>query len=321
MSQPPPFGSPDEQPDDDDQHRAPGPGPWGHPAPAMPHGDWRFYPGDPLVSADFRGWWQRGFAVVRKGWRPLALVQLIIAVPALALLVPGHLFADLASRDLTNQTTADAPPEFAQFFAASGISLLATLLATLIYSIGSLATVRLVVTIATGADARAGRALRSVLPRIPALIGWSLLSGLIVFGALLACVLPVLYVGAVFVLLPAVVLFERSNVVSRCFSLFHHDLGAAVARIATVAGLGLGIVLPFAALSTVITAIARGSSFLDPRAGTSTGAVVAGSITTTVSGGVGTLICGIILTPLIVATYADLRARREPFTTAYLQAG
>jgi glutathione S-transferase len=136
----------------------------------MPYGDPRFYPADPLVSADFAGWWQRGFAVVRRGWRQLALVQLIAAVPALALLVPSQLAVDLATRD-TAGAAAEGRLELGGFLAASGLSILTLLAAGLIYSIGTLASVRVVVTVATGGEARVGRALRSVLPRVPALTG------------------------------------------------------------------------------------------------------------------------------------------------------
>jgi len=317
MSQTPDFGPIGEGP------QPPLP-PWtGHPyypGFAMPYGDPRFNPADPLVSGDYAGWWRRGFAVVRRGWRVLALVQVCIAIPALALLIPVQLYADLASRDLAANSAQGDLAGFDKFLAAAGVSMLALVVVGLISSIGTLTSARLVVSVAIGGEAHVGRAVRSVLPRVPALIGWSLLAGLICVGALLACFLPVLYVGAVFVLLVPVVLFERGGGISRCFSLFHTDLGAAVARTATIFGLGVGISIFFGTLSTVVTAVVRGTAFPDPMAVASTGAVVADSVAATVLSVLGSLISGVVLTPLIVATYADLRARREPFTTAYLAA-
>jgi len=317
MSQTPDFGPFDEEP------QPPLP-PWTglpyYPGFAMPYGDPRFDPADPLVSGDYAGWWRRSFAVVRRGWRALALVQICIAFPALALLIPAQIYIDMASRDLTASSARGDLEGFDKFLAAAGVSVLAFVVVSLISSVGALTSARLVVTVATGGEARAGRALRSILPRVPALIGWSLLASLICVAAVLACFLPVLYVGAVFVLLVPVVLFERGGGISRCFSLFHTDLGAAVARIATIVGLGIGVSIFFGTLSTVVTAVVRGTAFPDPMVAASTSAVVADSVAGTVLTVLGSLITGVVLPPLIVATYADLRARREPFTTAYLAA-
>ncbi|GLW35514.1 hypothetical protein Areg01_84490 [Actinoplanes regularis] len=283
----------------------------------MPPADPRFDPADPLISADFAGWWRRGFAIVRRGWRVLALMQLCAIVPGLVLMIPSQLLADLAARD-----ERDGGDSFGtgETVAATGALLVASVLMWLIYSVAALATARLVVTIATGAQVSFGQAVRAALPRVPALIGWTLLSGLILLVAVLACILPVIYVGAVFVVLPVVVLFERGNVIARCFKLFNHDLGAAVSRVGAIAGLGIGIGLAFVCVSCTWSGILWGSTFLDTSAVTSTGAVIANSLVGTVLNAVASLICGIVLTPLTVATYADLRARLEPFTTAHLPA-
>ncbi|GAB1692028.1 hypothetical protein [Krasilnikovia sp. M28-CT-15] len=187
--------------------------------------------------------------------------------------------------------------------------------AYLITSVGALVTARLVVTVATGGEARLGSTIRSVLPRVPALIGWSLVAGLISVGALLACFVPILYVGAVFVLLPAVVLFEPGGGVARCFRLFQTDLGVAVGRIVTVALLTMGLAVPAGVLSAVV-----GMLLGAPSSGTSTGALIAGSVISTVLSQLASLVAGMVVTPLIVATYADLRARTEPFSTAMLVA-
>jgi hypothetical protein len=310
--------------DDPDQQPPPAVAPPGPPYPgyypgfAWPPADPRFDPADPLVSADFASWWRRSFAIVRRGWRPLALVQVVTAVPALALLIPAQLYVDLASRDLAAQAAGESMAGLGGFLAASGVSVLAILVASLVYAFGTLAGVRLVVDVALGREARAGRAMRHVLRRLPALIGWSLLGALLAVVAVLACFVPVLYVGAVLTLLPVVVLFEPGGGISRCFQLFNTDLGAAVGRVATIAALGLGTSVVFTVLSVVVPVITQGSAFPDPAAAVSTAAIVANSVTGTLLSGVATIISGVLLTPLIVATYADLRARREPFITAYL---
>ncbi|MEU7907700.1 hypothetical protein [Actinoplanes sp. NPDC049118] len=320
MSQSPPAGPFGAQPDDQPAWPQAGPPaamafyPGSQPAYGAPP----FDPSDPLVSADYAGWWRRGFAVVRRGWRPLALVQAVTAIPALALLIPIGLYEQLAAARSADDPFADTF-EFGRFLTVIGTAGLAAGLAGLIYAIGTLVSARLVVTIATGGEVRVGRAVRAVLPRVPALIGWSLLAGLIAVAAVFACILPAFYVGAVFVLLPVVVLFEPGNAISRCFRLFNHDFGASVGRIATIVGLSVGGTLLFGAASVVVTMLATGSAFVDPTTA-DTGAIVASSLLDTVFEGVATLIVGVVVTPLTVAAYADLRARLEPFTTAYLAA-
>src|SRR5690349_19301995 len=44
-----------------------------------------FDPADPLISNDYNGWWRRSFGLVKAAWRPMAIIQAIIAVPTLAL--------------------------------------------------------------------------------------------------------------------------------------------------------------------------------------------------------------------------------------------
>nr|BFE73938.1 hypothetical protein GCM10020092_072390 [Actinoplanes digitatis] len=227
-------------------------------------------------------------------------------------MIPAQIFFNLATRD-----AAAGHDSSVIAVVAYG---LAGILVALIYAIASFAAVRLVVTIATGAEARAGQAVRAVLPRLPALIGWSLLAGLIVVAGLCACVVPGVYFGAVFIMLPAVVLFERGEPLTRCFRRFNHSFGAAVARTATIIGLLIGISMVFALLSGLVTLLALGSVFADPAVFASTGAVVTDAVLGSILEMTASLISGVVLTPLIVATYADLRARWEPFTTAYLPA-
>ena len=130
--------------------------------------------------------------------------------------------------------------------------------------------------------------------------------------------LPVIYVGAVFTILPAVIAFERGNAISRCFSLFHADLGSSVGRVATVAGLNLVGSLILGVLTFVITLAALGSAGLDATADVSSGATATVGTLTAVLNGLYYFISGILLPPLLVTAYADMRARHEPFASASL---
>ena len=296
-----------------------GPSQWQY-GPGQPPGGLGFDPADPLVSPDYAGWWQRGTAVTRAGWRPLARLQLIIVVPTMMLLIPAQIFTQLEQRAVSREAASGATPQVGPLLAVVGILLLTLVPVLLIYVIGTMASARMVVTVATGGPARIGPAVRSVLPRVPALIGWYLVAGLLSVAAFCACVLPLFYVLAVLLILPAVVAFERGGDIARCFRLFHADLGAAAGRVATIAALGLGLSLVVGALSTIVTLVTLGSAFPDPAAAAATGAVVADSVLGSLLTGLASVISGVILTPLMVATYADLRARHEPFSTAQLVA-
>jgi hypothetical protein len=300
-------------------------GPPGYPGypsyPAQPM-QVQFDPTDPLVSNDYNGWFQRAVAIIKAGWKPLARLQAIILAPLLLLLIPMNIVAGLQQRsfneDLLRSTEADPFSAFnvTSLLAASGIVIVVSILSAIWVGAGTLATARMVVTIATGGHPSAGAALRSIVGRIPAYLGWGLLAGLITLVALLVCILPVFYVAAVFAVLSPVVLFERGNPISRCFQLFHKDLGAALIRILTIAGLGIGAGIVFAIISGIGGA-AFGAGFA-PGVTQSTATIIASAIFSTVVTVLSYLFSGVVITPFIVATYTDLRARTEPFSTSQL---
>ncbi|GAA0796757.1 hypothetical protein [Spirilliplanes yamanashiensis] len=318
---PPAFPPPYPQPYP--QQAYPQPYPY---AAAPPPGGWgpRFDPADPLVSDNWTGWWQRGMSVVRRGWKTLLTLQLIGAVPLALLVVPSTIWSDRSTIAL-NQNFAQVDPstgnapDFGPFIdeVAGGLLLvaLAAIVGGILYGVVHLATARAVVSIATGRPVSVGAELRAGLKRLFPLIGWTLLTTPIALVALLLCVLPVFYVGAVFMLLQAVVVFERTNAVSRCFQLFHTDLGAAAGRIATTWGLSLAIGLGLGVVATLIT-----FGFTSPTDATYDGGNLAASLLSGAVQTVASIASGLVVTPLIVLAYTDLRARREPFTTDQLLA-
>jgi hypothetical protein len=186
-------------------------------------------------------------------------------------------------------------------------SFLATIVAVLVL----LASVRLIVRAVTGGRADVGDALRGALRRLFPMIGWGLLAWLIVLLGFCACFLPALYFLAVFTVLPAVVLFERGDVIARCFRLFHTDLAASVARVGTVIAIGFAAWL----VATVIDSIARGAA---RAVSAGTGSLVVATVIVTVVDIAVAAGFGVLLGPLILTTYADLRARREPLRAEVL---
>lgn len=328
VQQQPPWGP---QPNPYQQYGYPGglppyPGQQAGPSayPGYPGGP-RFDPADPLVSNDYAGWWQRGTAVVKAGWRQLLLLQLIMAAPLLLLSLPANAFVTLKQRDFERAVQAGVetpelgfPIEPAMILAFGGVLIAVVVISALWSAIGILATARMVVVIATGHRPTVGDALRAALRRVLPCIGWYVVAGFISLAALVACIVPIFYVSAVFVILPAVVLFERGNAIGRCFQLFHADFGAALGRVLTIAGLSIAAAVVFASIGAVFAAIIQGSSFLVTSPTASDAAVITGSLVETVLTSAASLLTGVVVSPLIVATYADLRARHEPFTTSYL---
>jgi hypothetical protein len=313
------------QPGRPDQPGQPG---WpGHPSQAYPPyypplsgvpGGIRFDPADPLVSNDYAGWWRRGMAVVKAGWKPLALLQLLTSAPLVLLSIVLQVGTDLETGGTFDVDGFGDNANAGLVVAVIGGVLLGLFIAFGWYVLGTLATVRMVVTVATGGQPRIGESLKSVLHRVPAMIGWYFVAGLLLIGAVLACFLPVFYVGAVVTVLPAVVLFERDVGVGRCFQLFHGDFGAAVGRAATILGLYLAGAVAFGIVSALISGIVQGVSGINGSLDVGSAGVITGSTLESLVDGVYYLVSGVVLTPLIVAMYADLRARHEPFSTAYL---
>jgi hypothetical protein len=108
----------------------------------------------------------------------------------------------------------------------------------------------------------------------------------------------------VFLILPVIVLVERGQGIGRAFQLVHADFGAAVARLATIVGLHIAFVLVEGLFSAI----------LDPATSSGPGVTVASAI---LSAGFSAA-TGVVMSPLLLTAYADMRARHEPFSTAYL---
>jgi glycerol uptake facilitator-like aquaporin len=116
----------------------------------------------------------------------------------------------------------------------------------------------------------------------------------------------------VFVVLAPVVALERGvNPISRCFKLFHGNLGTSIARVATIFGVFIGIVI-VAAIFTVPVNLA-----VSPATASTGALVVAGLLTTIIAVVIGA-VAGVLAGPLTVTAYADMRARIEPVSTPQL---
>ncbi|HET8658775.1 MAG TPA: hypothetical protein VFM55_07225 [Micromonosporaceae bacterium] len=273
---------------------------------------------DPLISPDYGGWWSRGLSIVKRGWMPLVVLQAIGVGVSMLAHAPILVYLAVMSQDVSaafETPDPDTSPDLAPLFGAIGVTLLGVLLGFVIRAMVAVAAVHVGVSVAVGAPVRVADALRLAARRAFPLLGWQLLAAPIYVAAFCLCVAPVLYVAAVFVVLPVVVAVERTNAISRCFSLFHRDLGASVGRLATIMGLSIagGMVGGLAAGLTGSLGDSLVNAALPDTAGMVGGSVISTFIGTLVSGAMA-----VLLTPLTLAAYADLRARVEPLRTMML---
>jgi hypothetical protein len=147
------------------------------------------------------------------------------------------------------------------------------------------------------------------LRRIHAMIGWGLLAGLLAGVGLLLCIVPGIYVAFVMITLPAIVLLERGKGIGRAFELFHAKFGASLARVATI----VGIYLVASVVESAFSGLVSDGGF-DPYAAPTVSSALIGSILSVAF----SVVLSIVLAPLTLTAYADMRARREPFSTSYL---
>jgi hypothetical protein len=263
---------------------------------------------DPLISPDYGGWWSRGVNIAKRGWKPLAALQAAALLLALVAEAPVQAYSALATDRLTQTLTTShpsAPPDLTPLLSVLGLAFAAVLVAIVVSAVVTIATVHVGVSVATGAEVRISDALGLAARRVFPLLGWQLLAVPIYLVAVCLCFFPVFYVVAVMVALPVVVAIERTNAISRCFSLFHQDLGLAVSRIATIVALTIGVAGLGGVLGSVINSGVRAAVPGD-------GGILAGAVGSTLLSAIVSGALAILIAPLTLTAYADMRARQEP---------
>ena len=273
---------------------------------------------DPLISPDYGGWWQRSIAIVKAGWPQLAAAQAIGVAVQVLLQVPLLIYVATQGQRVTDAQQTGTQPDLGPLFAVGGFSLLVAFAGIVVGAVVTIATIQMGVSIAAGGQPKLGPAFQAALRRAFPLIGWQLVAGLIMLAGLCACILPIFYFLAVFTVLPAVVAFERTNAISRCFRLFHGNFGAAVARVATIVGIGIAAGLIAAVIQQVIGVAGGASAFGGVSTTVSTGAIVAASFASALIGAVIDRGVAIFTGPLTLTAYADMRAKVEPLSTQVL---
>ncbi|MEV8512807.1 hypothetical protein [Dactylosporangium sp. NPDC051484] len=282
---------------------------------------------DPLISPDYSGWWQRGLAIFRGAWQQLLALQFVGLFAGLVVAIPEALYGTKAIDKFIRTADAAEPgtmPDLSPLLGVFAVAIGALVASTLVAAAVTVAGNHIAVSVAAGQPPRLGAALGLAVRRCLPLWGWQVLASLIMIVGFCACVLPGIYLYAVFLVLPAVVTFERGGAgIGRCFQLFHRDFGSAIARVATIAGLLFAVGVIAYVIGQVIEVAFPSDTPVVPD-----GTRVAGVATATTAAVIArVLVSGLLsagvrtLTDVLVVTaYADMRARHEPLSTATLAA-
>jgi hypothetical protein len=130
---------------------------------------------DPLVPADFSSWMGKIVDAFARSWRPLILLQLVLAVPLAILLA---LFQEAAgSRTGVDVSGSKVHWTFDHPGAAVGVGVGLVVVALVVGALVQLASLWVVIRQAAGRDCPPREAFQFAIGRVAPLVGWQLLAG------------------------------------------------------------------------------------------------------------------------------------------------
>lgn len=278
---------------------------------------------DPLTPGPyptFDGWVRRVARTVGRAFGPgLAILAICTLVPTVLVGGVTVWFQETRLTGLTNVTpgqrltSEQLTTMLAQLTGFLGVDLAASAVAAVATSIGWVAVLRLMADQAAGRPASIGAALRYGVRRGPLLWGWYLLAYLVVMVGLCACVVPGVYLVLALSMIAPIVVFERGEpAFTRSFRLVHSNFWPTVGRLLLL-GLAVGVVTYL--ISCVFgAATGVGAGLTAPTHQPGTLALV-----------VDVLFSALLSLPItlvevagVLVTYAELRGRQEPLTSADL---
>ncbi|GAA1702247.1 hypothetical protein GCM10009765_59640 [Fodinicola feengrottensis] len=272
-------------------------------------------PNDPLVAADYGGWWARGTALARKTWKHVLILQIAFVVLELILITPVHIWqASLAVVPGSIAPGQNPNDVLAQSLGRQVgpilLSLVAGVLTQVIAAIIGLVVVHLMVMAATNEQLDIGVAFQRASRRLGIIVLWSVIFGLLATIGFVLCVLPGFYVALVGMLLAPVVAFERGNPLGQAFTLYNRNFGLALGLTLTVVACGL--------VAGIVAGCFGGALTIGSAVTGSTGAYILSAVITVLISAVLTAAVQLLTYPLTTVAYATLRARLEPLSTAQL---
>jgi hypothetical protein len=195
--------------------------------------------GDPLVPADFGGWFERVVGVARRSWVPLLVIQVLMAVVSAVFL--------LLLRGLDS----------AEVGTVVGVSLLGGVGLFAASMVAQGASVFIAIRDAAGEQTTPAMALGFAATRALPLLGWSLLAGLLMALGFVALIVPGLYLTIVFsATLAGVIIVERAGI-GRCFALVNRRFWPTAGRVMLY---GLTFVIYFILVNAVVMSLVDADS-------------------------------------------------------------
>ncbi|WP_028923615.1 hypothetical protein [Pseudonocardia acaciae] len=256
----------------------------GHPGGGIP-----VPPNDPLVPADLRGWFNRIGGVLRRSLPQLLVLQAVAAVVSAVVGVVRSLVTPAGAQVGTGfggmfgmVVRADAPGGLI------AVSLIGVLVMLAVSAFIQGASVFVVVRDAAGRRTSAPDAMRLVMSKAPALVGWGVLAGALIGFGMFALVLPGLYLMVVFGSSLLGVLVVERGTMGRCFVLVHGRFLPTAARLAIV----IAVVFAYGWVTMLIAAVLGGGP-------TSVGTAILRAILL--------IPVGVAVTAVGVVSYAELR--------------
>lgn len=284
--QQPPAGGPPNQPPQPPGWQPPG---WGQRPPP-----------DPIVATDFEEWFGRMFGVAKRSFGWLVALNTIVAIPTGFYV---YYFARLGLRLRSAQDSNGKIEHLPHVADVLGPAAVAICIAVLVGVIVQPMSLWIAVSQAAGRRVDPAVALRFAVRRALPLLGWQLVAGLMVAVGFVLLAVPGIYL--LVVVLPTiapVVVIERGGI-GRCFALIRRRWWATLGRVVVFAL----ILLAYSELGQLIAQLIAGS---DPTA------KVGGAVLITIF----TLPIAAASIGFLLATYAELRGRKEPVTTPQLVA-
>jgi hypothetical protein len=302
-------------------------------------------PNDPLVPADFGGWFQRIFQVFRRSFRRLAVLSampLLVGVAYVVTMV-SLVLAARQDRQPTFSTGSGSPEAImdAGFWIILPVTVILPLLFVVACLFQQVASIFVIVREANGHAATVVESLRAAAPRVPRFLGWGLLTWLtcaiviilplvpgiltssrpaIFLGVLVSIALytylAVILVSSLF----GVLVIERGDP-GRCFQLIKGRFWACFGRL-TIAWLcysayifAAGIVINFVGALGFFAIAASG--FDSGSSSTIMVGIVAVVVTVIVVVAVLALIIPVMIfqSAVVVITYAELRFHQNRATS------
>ena len=246
---------------------------------------------DPLVPHDFTGWTGRIVDAFGRSWRPVILLQLVLAVPlAIALAAFEH---EAGMTVTETSVTLDHPG------AAVGLLVVLAVVTIVLGAFIQLASFWIIVKQAAGRPAPMGGAARFAASRALPMIGWEIVAGVLI-GVGLIVILPGIVLAVIILptLLGAVGLERRG--MRRCFELARGNFLALLGRCATA----LLIAAAYTQLIRVIVNIIFGRG--------------ANGVGVQIVAGVLQLPLNVVGVAFAVVTYAEMRGRHGRISTGDL---